>query len=81
VKLKRLSISSEFFRFILSGDKVSFWVTRDPLPKDAQLIGISHDPQTNQVSILFFSNEFEDIPEGDVIPKLMPLMTTFTGPA
>jgi hypothetical protein len=79
MKYKILRISPGLiFDLLSSGShpKESYSVTGDPVPNDAKLINaklpVHGWPST--IELLLESSSFEDVPEGDKIPFLEPIV-------
>ena len=80
MKIKRYDITIEAFRDIFSGKRIDWQATRNPIPKDAELIRIWVDQSAGTPSVLslfFASSEFGDLQEGEVAPRAVIEITTF----
>jgi hypothetical protein len=69
-RIRRLIINPNAFCSIMQTD--SMWRCHEGIPKDAELVGSTQDPQTMNFILFIASKEFEQIdPQEDVAPLLV----------
>jgi len=72
MRVKRFSVSPEFLKMILSGERIDFEAQNKYLPPDAELVRIFVDDKSssvNEISLVFHSDEFTDLPEGSSMER------------
>ena len=79
MKYRRLVISPELlFQMFAAGEhKGGYSVIQDAVPSDARIVNVRASVYLGwpaAIEILIQSKSFSEVPEGDVIPELMPVI-------
>jgi hypothetical protein len=77
MKLKKVLVSVEFCKMIMSGKKQIFQVIENCLPQDTKLIRVGMSDQHQTAYLIIQSEEFDNIPEGHEIPDYIPKITSY----
>ena len=74
-RYKVVSVSPVVLEDWLKQDSlIQYKVVKNGLPKDAKLDGIRYDPFLGIVDLLYHSKEFPPVKDGEVPPKLEPVL-------
>ncbi len=68
-RLKGLWISPHFFECILRKEHI--YISKSPIPKDAQFQGAYWIPEHGEFFVIYFSSDFPIVPEGEKIPSFV----------
>jgi hypothetical protein len=77
MKWRKLPISIEFLKVLLNGRKQIFQAIKNTLPPDTTFIKVYTDEDYQMPYLIIQSVEFEDVPEGQIIPKYIPEVTSY----
>ncbi len=68
-RLQKLTLSEADLRHRLTHAH-SFWITN--WPEGAEIVGVSVDPETKEITILLHSERFSPMEKGQLVPRFWP---------
>lgn len=74
MNVKRLLITPDLFIEACKAGDHAHRVSANPLPGDARWVSASFDHEHNCISIMVESDAFHDVPVGNVVERLPPVM-------
>jgi hypothetical protein len=73
-RLGRLYVTGPALAEVFQEGVHSYAIVADPLPDDAQLLGVAHDLAHDILVLTFWSSVFPPVPDGLEPPALVPLI-------